>query len=304
MKNDTFIGISSEQLNGIDYIMIKKWLYLQFANYYIPHKSNEVLSIKRKILKYCAQILEKILGYAVFQYGSIYLTAGPLGFLDHFIIKGKNINPYLTSAIKQYLSQGGLFLDIGANHGVFSLLAANNPNTTVFAFEPSTRELTRLWKNLQLNPKNNISVMSYGLSATEMQQEFRIGNDDNPGMNSLPHIYSKGKLIKCHFSSLSMLLSPHIINQARLCKMDVEGQEMIILQSLSSHMPLLKQCVFIIEVSPNLLEKTGFDVDALYHFFEQAGFTYQYGDNGYAQWEECFYHPSYSSELILSEELI
>lgn len=280
--------------------MFKKWLYTKFANFYLPYGDSHPL------LKDIARLLEKVLGYAVFEYGGIKLTAGPYAYLDHFIIKKYNINPHVTSAISQYLSQGGVFLDVGANHGVFSLLAAKNSNVNVFAFEPSPRELKRLWKNLQLNSScNNISVLSYGLGEIEGKCDFLLNGNDNPGMNSLPNILGKGKKVQCHFSSIRKLLSDDILKQARLCKLDVEGQEMFILNSLKNHMDLLKQCVFVIEMHPRFTPKTGFKIDDIYQFFWQAGYKSQFGvqKEDEKTWQDFFYHPEYASELIFSERI-
>src|SRR3990167_772788 len=275
--------------------MIKNWIYSKFAEFYIPNNSAMPLKI-------IAQLAEKLLGYAVFNYSSVMLTAGPYALLDHYIIRGYNINPHCTSALSQYLSDGDVFLDIGANHGVFYLLAARNPKIKVFAFEPSPRELSRFWKNLQLNNKHNISVLAYGLGEEEKEQDFALSADDNPGMNSLPTICEKGTRIKCHFSTLLKLLSADVLKQARVCKLDVEGQEMFILNSLRSHMDILKKCVFVIEMSPRFLSKVGFSTDEIYQFFNQAGFKHQFGNPYNAiQWEEFFYHPAYTSELVLSE---
>lgn len=278
--------------------MIKNWVYRKFSHFYIPSDSTPVI-------KMLARLLEKMWGDAVFSYGSIKLCAGPYALLDHYIIRGDNINPYVTSAIKQYLLEGGVFLDIGANHGVFSLIASKNPKTTVFAFEPSPRELKRFWKNLAININhNNINIFSYGLGEESVVKDFVLSQADNPGMNSLPNICEKGKTIRCNFANLFELLSPHVLMQARVCKMDIEGQEMFVLNSLKNHMHLFKNCVFILEMHSPFLSKAGFSTDQIYNFFEEAGFNYQFGNpNEASQWEEFFYHPAYHSKLIFSKSI-
>lgn len=227
-----------------------------------------------------------------------------MDYLDNLIINGINFNPYVTSAISQYLSEGGVFLDIGANHGVFSLLAAKNPNTKVFAFEPSSRELSRLWKNLALNQKNNVSVFSYGLSDVEKSQKLVLGDLQNLGRNSLPEIMEGKTSCDCHFSTLPHLLGENMLRQTRVCKIDVEGQEMMILNSIKGCMHLFKESVFIVEISPRFLSKLGIRAEDVYQFFEQHGFKYQFGNpQGFAQWDEFFYHPSYAAPLNYCETL-
>ena len=47
--------------------------------------------------------------------------------------------------------EGGVFYDIGANVGVFSLYAALHRNCDVYAFEPESKNYACLHKNLYLN---------------------------------------------------------------------------------------------------------------------------------------------------------
>ena len=51
------------------------------------------------------------------------------------------------------LKPGIVFLDIGAHHGIYSIVAAKKlgTNGTVVAFEPSSREYRRLRLHLRLN---------------------------------------------------------------------------------------------------------------------------------------------------------
>lgn len=277
--------------------MLTKWIYTKLVQY-LP------LSPAYPLNSFLIRAAEKLFGHAVFNYGGIKMTAGPYALLDRYIIRGRNINPYATSAIAQYLNEGGVFLDIGAHHGVFSLLAAKNPRTKVFAFEPSPRELKRLWKNLHLNGKHNISVLSFGLGEEEKEQVLHLSGDHNPGMNSLPSVCPEGKRIQCYFTSLLQLMSPALLAQARVCKMDVEGQELFILNSLRSHMTLLKQCVFVVEINLPLLHRLNISADEIYDFFHHANFVFQFGKPDHlSQWEEFFYHPDYCQPLEFSAEL-
>jgi len=252
------------------------------------------------------QLLEKVMGHAAFSYQGIKLLLGPYGLLDNFMLRDININPYVTSALTQYLSNGGIFLDVGANHGVLSLLAAKNPKIQVFAFEPSMRELNRLWKNLMLNEQLRVNVLSYGLGNENKTQAFVLSPSDNPGKNSLPAICEKGTHVTCPFIKLTDLFSRDLLKQVRLCKLDVEGQEMLILNSLKDEMSHLQTCVFVIEMHQPFLSKIGFKPDDIYAFFKNAGFKYQFGKPDHyeqweGQWEEFFYHPTYNQPLTLNE---
>ena len=276
---------------------VKTKLYSFFSKIYPPE-------LDSRILNGIARILFKIFGYATVDYGQIKLKVTPNDMVDRFILLNRHINPFVTSAVSQVLADGGVFLDMGANHAVLSLLAARNDKVKVFAFEPSPRELQRLFMNLALNGKNNISVLSYGLGEAEITQDFNLGDDDHSGCNSLPNILDGETRVSCHFATLTGLLSPELIKQARVCKVDVEGQEMFVFKSLKSHMDLMRQCVFVVEVSDHLLKKIGFKSDDIYSFFADAGFKHQYvNDPKLVQWEEIFYHPDFNQEIAFSPSI-
>jgi|SRR5579872_728803 len=262
----------------------KCWIYFLFVKHF-GHQW------RKYSFSHAAFVLEKLFGLAIFDYYGLKLLAGPVGYLDRAIICNENINSLVTDACVQHLKNGGVFLDIGANHGVLSLLAAKNPEVSVFAFEPSTRELKRLWKNLQLNPGNNINILSYGISDNEHKQDLLLASNDNPGRNSLPAILQeKGERVSCHFSRLTDLLSENILKQVRVCKIDVEGQELLVLNGMRECMHLLKSCVFVVEMTPSFLDKLNQSVEDIYQFFSEWGFKYQLGpQEDLFQWDEVFY---------------
>ncbi len=74
-------------------------------------------------------------------------TAGPLYFC------GSPYEPITTAQLTGRLRPGQLFVDIGANHGYFTLLAAAlvGPSGRVAAFEPNPRVFEQLRTHVRLN---------------------------------------------------------------------------------------------------------------------------------------------------------
>ena len=73
-------------------------------------------------------------------------------------------------------------LDIGANSGVYSLVAAlANPDATVVAFEPVTLIADFLRRNVELNRLENVRVEQVALGDSEGEIEFYV-----PAANTLP----------------------------------------------------------------------------------------------------------------------
>lgn len=268
---------------------IKKWIYKLFVHAFGHHW-------RHPLFIHVAYILQKCFGLARYNYFGITVLAGPVNFLDRMIIMQQEINPFVMQGYAKYLQAGDVFLDIGANHGVVSLLAAKNPDVSVFAFEPSRRELNRFFKNMQLNPSNNINILSYGLSHQDLTQELCIFSPQNQGKNSLPSVQNTEKKERCHFRAVTHVLSDCLLQKTKLCKIDVEGQELFVLLGLQSILPKLTHCVFVVEITPVFLHKLNLTVSMLYQFFSDFGFEPQVGyKEALFQWDEVFIHPERSS---------
>lgn len=70
--------------------------------------------------------------------------------------------------LNAFLRPGDIFVDIGANIGLFSLIAARcvGKNGHVYAFEPTAKIYQRLIENVNLNHFKNISYFQLALSDT------------------------------------------------------------------------------------------------------------------------------------------
>ena len=69
---------------------------------------------------------------------------------------------------KQLAKESNCILDIGANTGVYSLVASTiNPDAEVFAFEPVKRTSSLMLKNLELNPNLKIKLIEKAVSNTD-----------------------------------------------------------------------------------------------------------------------------------------
>ncbi|MDP3956563.1 MAG: FkbM family methyltransferase [bacterium] len=77
--------------------------------------------------------------------------------------------PEIVHYIKKYLRKEGVFVDVGANVGVHSLIASKIASK-VIALEPVPEHLNRLKKNCVLNNITNISFLQ--LAASDKQGEY------------------------------------------------------------------------------------------------------------------------------------
>jgi FkbM family methyltransferase len=89
--------------------------------------------------------------------------------------------------IEAYLSRGDIFIDVGANIGLFTLLAAEIVKGAgqVHCFEPSSRTFSRLTENISRNGFNNVHTNQCALSNEAGELELYVSTDGHDAWNSL-----------------------------------------------------------------------------------------------------------------------
>src|ERR1017187_7151866 len=77
------------------------------------------------------------------------------------------VEPEQTKVLTETLSAGDVFFDIGANIGYYSLLAGRlvGPRGVVVAVEPVVRNLSFLYRHLELNRLRNVRVIPAACSS-------------------------------------------------------------------------------------------------------------------------------------------
>ena len=226
-------------------------------------------------------------GYAEYDIGNVKLELNPTALLDQYLIEDSDINPILSNEMKLCLNKDSYFLDIGANIGYFSLLAAVKYKAQVLAFEPSPRELSRFYRNIALNSCNRILCFPYGVGAKEENLYLNLTDFQNPSMNFIskePTAESISVLVK----PIDQLVNTHILEGVKLCKIDVEGFEMEVLQGMKSSFNAMRGCHYVIEVSPEYLKKANATVEQVYDFFGKRAYKPLRGKQNAFQWDEVF----------------
>lgn len=183
--------------------------------------------------------------------------------------------PNLTALVSDRLSKdpSRTFIDVGANIGHFSLLAAQIlKKGTVVALEPSSRNFRRLVENAGLNGFANIRAIN--MAATAMPAEVLLypGGPNNIGGGaslSQGDRQTDPEIVKG--APLSSLLDPAEIRTARLVKIDVEGAEAQVVQDLAAIIDQMPDDVeFAVEITPGFIPDG--DGSEIHAFFKAAGF--------------------------------
>lgn len=162
--------------------------------------------------------------------------------------------PHVHAFLAARLRPGDTFVDVGANIGYFTLLAAKlvGPHGKVVAIEPSSFTLARLRANVERNGMEEI-VRCIHAAASDHEGSCTLyqGDDDNIGTASIVR-RSDQPSEQVPTAPLDRLLLPAEVANARVVKIDVEGAEELVLKGMESVLPKLPpNAEIVMEISPD-----------------------------------------------------
>ena len=122
-------------------------------------------------------------------------------------------------------------IDIGAHIGLFSLLVSQLCKTgKILSFEPVSENFDLLVSNLKLNRIENILPFNMAVSKNSGRLDLFLNNDQ-----SAHSIFSKSsESINVESTSLQKIFEEHKISSCKILKLDCEGAEYEIIDSLPS----------------------------------------------------------------------
>ncbi len=185
--------------------------------------------LARFLLGHCLKAQDVLLQN---RYGCTFVVPSlcePIGF--HLLVDGV----YEAEAVQFVLSQlraGSVFVDVGANIGVFTLTAATKIGATgrVLAIEPSPRIFPYLQRNVRLNALTNVRLRQCAAShRTAHTVPFWEAPVEHFGMGALAAQFHDHP-ITVSAQTLDAMLSEESIERVRLLKVDVEGFEAAVFQ--------------------------------------------------------------------------
>ena len=185
--------------------------------------------------------------------------------------------PEMLEWIEEY--GGGVFFDIGANIGIYSLFYAQVKEGNVYSFEPSVFNLRQLAKNISVNKlSERITIVSNPLSETTGIAKFINGSADEGGALSAFGVEygHNGEPIISDITysvlgfSLDDLFEKNVLTETpSLIKIDVDGIEHLILKGATKTLKSEKLKSLFIEVNDDFKEQA----HQVKNILESAGFA-------------------------------
>jgi len=186
--------------------------------------------------------------------------------------------PDVAKAIDKFLEPGWTFLDVGANVGYFSLIAAKRGND-VIAIEADAETCAILDRNAERNRvAGRVTTVCAAVSDRSGTAFLSADSDGNPGSR---YLHDSGDAVS--LSTLTELLGER---RPEFIKIDIEGMEYA---ALSGAPEILESAKVIVFEAGGHASRYGVDPNAVVALLEDAGFivTYMNGVEVDNQWLEA-----------------
>jgi FkbM family methyltransferase len=181
-----------------------------------------------------------------------------------------------TGVVRRLLRPGGCFVDVGANVGYFTLLAARlvGPGGKVFAIEPSPYAADRLATATSVNGLANVRLERCGLGREAGEAILYDPLPDNHSPTMLGESGKTGKtgqtvLVRC----LDECVRDWGVDRIDLLKVDVEGYEPAVFAGAARSLAAGVVRAILVEFNPYWLERAGVPPAEMYRALLAFGFA-------------------------------
>ena len=172
---------------------------------------------------------------ALFSKGDYYADVPGIGLVHCIdLASGYQLSPNWERAIRKEITglREGLFVDVGANMGFYSILAAKNGNR-VIAVEPGRKAFGCLWDTVWLN-NLDIELVNAAAWSCDMMLKLAI-----PGHSDIATVSDHGEQVQG--LTLDTILAGR---KPDLIKIDVEGSEPEVLKGMPNTLAHRPRIIF------------------------------------------------------------
>lgn len=168
--------------------------------------------------------------------------------------------PHMTAWVSRVLRPGDAFVDVGANIGYYTLLAARlvGPTGRVVAVEPSLQFRQVMADAIKNAGHRNIRVVGFAAADVSRQATFWLEDPANLGGTTMFRPRSGTPAFTAEARPLAEILTTEDVSRARVIKIDAEGAEAQVIEGLIPLLSILRPDAEIsVEVTPWALARQG-----------------------------------------------
>jgi FkbM family methyltransferase len=183
-----------------------------------------------------------------------------------------------TAFVSRFLQPGMTVLDVGAHHGLYTLLASKRVGRggRVIAFEPSPRERRRLARHLRINRCGNVEVQKCGLGDRAGEADLYLVEGEHDWCNSLraPNIEERTSKVRVEVRRLDDVLEGINWPRVDFIKVDVEGAELSVLHGARRMLCGDVRPAILVEVQDVRTAPWGYAALEIVRFLAEAGYSW------------------------------
>jgi len=214
------------------------------------------------------------------QGSKMYVNSRDVG-VTPFLLEWGCYEKYETELFKRLVKKGMVVVDIGANIGYYTLLAAHlvGDEGKVFAFEPDPYNYDLLCKNIDVNGYRNVIPVQKAVSSKSGETELFLDKSNLGGHSLSEANVDKGASITVEVTSLDDYFKNKDC-EIDVIKMDVQGSEMEVLEGMTNTINQSDNLKIITEFWPIGLRNTGSSPAGFLNKLVEYGFAlYQIGQH-------------------------
>jgi FkbM family methyltransferase len=186
--------------------------------------------------------------------------------------------PATTTLFRRYLRPGNGVIDVGANAGLFTLLAAQlvRPSGWVAAVEPDPRSIALLESNLRASGASNVRVWPAALAAEKGRGALRQAADSMYSTMVIGAVRGEDAMGTIGVECLTFedICRDRAAADIRLIKIDAEGSEPAIIRGGRRFLRgIPDDCLIVCEFNPAFNGEEARGTHALGAEFKNSGFA-------------------------------
>ncbi len=180
--------------------------------------------------------------------------------------------PETVACFRSSLKDGMTVVDIGANLGYFTVIAAGRigPSGKVFSYEPDPHNFELLKNNIDVNGFKNVTAIPIALSDRAGTRELFFG--DNQCTHSFSDKKGTGRFESVITDTLDNSLKAFGSPRIDIIKIDIEGAEPIVLEGMKETIARSPNIIILFELYPNAIKRLGLSPLKFLEKFRELGF--------------------------------
>jgi FkbM family methyltransferase len=188
-------------------------------------------------------------------------------------------NAGVLSLLTAHLERGDVFVDVGANEGIFTIPIAEHVGTggRVLAFEPGPDTARQLRiRATAANLLDRVSIYEFALAAEDGRHLLRA-DEEHPADSTKRSLFIDGPIVAdVPVRAFDGMIASSEIDLDRglhAVKIDVEGAELQVLEGMEGAIRQHRPRVIVVEVIEGHMRRAGYGTAELFEFLRHLGYV-------------------------------